>query len=155
MASPDGRPGARIDLRSAAFDDHTLIPSRYAFEHDNVPPPLEWDRVPDGTAELVLICEDLDAADGRFVHWVVAGIPPTATRLDEHTDAVQGANGSGDVAWGGPHPPVGDDMHRYAFRLYAADRPLDLGEGVTADDAHDAMAGHVLAGGDLVGLYVR
>ncbi len=153
MPSPAGT--KVVDVRSAAFADHTHLPSRHAFEHDNVPPPLGWGEVPDGTAELVVICEDLDAAGGTFVHWVVTGIPPTASGLDEHTEAVPGANGSGDLVWGGPHPPVGEDVHRYVFRLYAADRPLGLGEGATAEQVRTALAGHVLATGELVGLYAR
>lgn len=143
-----------IRMRSTAFEDYTRMPAWCAFEHDNVPPPLEWDGVPTGTAELVLICADLDAADGGFVHWVVTGIPPTATGHDG-TPGVLGSNGSGDVAWGGPHPPLGEDVHRYVFHLFAADRPLRLAEGATADEVHAALDGHVLASGSIVGLYVR
>lgn len=32
----------------------------------------------------------------------------------------------GELDWGGPQPPIGDEPHRYFFRLYAADRPLRL-----------------------------
>jgi Raf kinase inhibitor-like YbhB/YbcL family protein len=155
--SPDRADGSPIELRSAAFDDHDLIPARYAFENDNTPPPLEWSGTPAGTEELVLICEDPDAADGTFVHWLVTGIPPTASGIDGDRpgEAVTGRNGSDDVAWGGPHPPVGDEAHRYFFRLYAVDRRLGLGSDASAEDAYAAMKGHVLARGTLVGQYAR
>jgi phosphatidylethanolamine-binding protein (PEBP) family uncharacterized protein len=42
-------------------------------------------RSPDGTQELVLICEDPDAPGGTFTHWVVIAIPPAATAIDEGT----------------------------------------------------------------------
>lgn len=151
---PTDRPH-RLEVRSTAFADYTRMPQWCAFEHDNTPPPLEWTGVPAGAAELVVICEDLDVAGGTFVHWVVTGIPPTTGRLDRETAVVLGSNGSGDVAWGGPHPPLGDDMHRYDFRLFAADRRLGLGEGATADETRAGLTGHTLAIGSLVGLYVR
>jgi len=142
----------RLEVRSAAFADYARMPRWCAFEHDNTPPPLEWDGVPPDAAELVLICEGLDAT---FVHWVVTGIPPTTTRLDRDTPGVLGSNGSGEIAWGGPHPPLGRDLHRYDFCLFAADRKLGLDEGATADQARAGLAGHTLASGSLVGLYVR
>jgi len=154
--SPD-TVGGTIALRSAAFVDQGVVPARHAFENDNTPPPLEWSGTPAGTEELVLICEDPDAADGTFVHWLVTGIPPTATGIDgdRPSEAVTGRNGSGDVAWGGPHPPVGDEPHRYVFRLHAVDRPLGFGPDATAEDVYAAMDGHVLARGTLVGRYAR
>src|SRR5947209_7417856 len=63
-----------LELRSAAFNDHTVIPDRYSYEGRNISPPLEWHGVPDGTQELVLLCEDPDAPSGTFTHWAVTGI---------------------------------------------------------------------------------
>src|SRR4051812_28023426 len=53
-----------VELRSAAFNDHTLIPDRYSYEGGNISPPLEWGGCPDGTREVVLLCEDPDAPGG-------------------------------------------------------------------------------------------
>ncbi len=53
-----------IELRSPAFSDHASVPARYARDGENVSPPLEWSGVPDGAAELALICEDPDAPGG-------------------------------------------------------------------------------------------
>ena len=154
MVAVEPLPGTDvIELRSPAFADYTRMPDWCAFEHDNLPPPLAWGGVPASAAELVLICEDLDTVDA-FVHWVVTGIPPAATDLDG-TPGVPGSNGSGDIAWGGPHPPLGEDVHRYAFHLFATDHRLGLAEGATAEQAWTALDGHVLASGSLVGLYVR
>jgi Raf kinase inhibitor-like YbhB/YbcL family protein len=147
-----------IELRSAAFNDHTLIPDRYSFEGGNISPPLEWGRIPDGTAELVLLCDDPDAPSGTFTHWVVTNILPSATGVGEGAvpeGGVPGRNGFGTLGWGGPRPPVGDDPHRYFFRLCAADRNLGLGEGASAEQVHAALEGHTLARGTLVGLFGR
>jgi len=145
-------------LRSAAFTDHTLIPDRYSYEGGNVSPPLEWGTPPDGTAELVLLCEDPDAPGGAFTHWVVTGIPPEVSGVDENAlplRSTAGRNGFGESGWGGPRPPVGDDAHRYFFRLHAADQPLGLDDEPTADDVRRVLGGHVLATGTLVGTFGR
>jgi Raf kinase inhibitor-like YbhB/YbcL family protein len=145
-------------LRSSAFNDHTIIPDRYSYEGGNASPPLEWTDLPAGTRELALVCEDPDAPSGTFVHWVLAGISPRSTGIAEDSpprDAVAGRNDFGHRGWGGPRPPVGDQPHRYFFRLYASDRALNLGDGASADELRAAVAGHDLATGTLVGLFAR
>ncbi|WP_433274573.1 YbhB/YbcL family Raf kinase inhibitor-like protein [Actinosynnema sp. CS-041913] len=147
-----------LDLRSAAFSGHTMIPDRYSRDGGDTSPPLQWSDVPPGTEESVLLCEDPDAPAGTFTHWVVVGIPADVTAVGEGAvpeGAAVGRNGYGELGWGGPRPPIGDEPHRYFFRLYAVDRPLGLGEGVTADDVRAAIEGRVLAGGTLVGLFGR
>jgi Raf kinase inhibitor-like YbhB/YbcL family protein len=155
---PQLPPSGGIELRSAAFSDHTIIPERYSRDGGNISPPVEWTYVPAGTAELALICEDPDAPVGTFVHWVVAGISPDCTEIVEGklpATAVVGRNGFGELGWGGPQPPVGDEPHRYFFHLYALDRSLGLREGVSADELRAAIEGHQLAHGTLVGLFCR
>jgi len=145
-------------LRSKAFSDQAMIPAQHAREHANVSPPLEWDRAPEGTAELVLLCEDPDAPGRPFVHWVVTGIPPQCTGMEEG-EFVRGAhvghNGFGGQGWGGPHPPAGDEPHRYFFRLYAVDQPLEVDPDAGADRIHAALEGHTLEEATLVGRYGR
>lgn len=147
----------QVELRSSAFNDHTLIPDRYSYSGGNMSPPLEWGGIPDGTRELVLLCEDPDAPNGTFVHWVVTGIAPGSTGIDEGESpgGSAGRNGFGELGWGGPQPPVGDEPHRYFFRLCAVDEPLGLIEAPGAERVHAAMEGHVISSGNLVGLFGR
>ncbi|MER6524019.1 YbhB/YbcL family Raf kinase inhibitor-like protein [Streptomyces sp. NPDC001508] len=149
---------AGIELRSAAFSDHTMIPRRHAHDADNVSPPLTWSGVPDDTAELALLCEDPDAPSGTFVHWLVTGIDPRVGGLDAGETPQGGQahrNGFGERGWGGPQPPVGDDAHRYFFRLYALPAPVSLPDRATADDAHSVLDRQQLASGTIVALYQR
>lgn len=149
--------GGGMALRSPAFADHAPIPGRHARDGEQVPPPLEWSQVPDDAAELALLCEDLDAPSG-FCHWVVTGIPPAATGIGDRVlpeGAREGRNDYGEPGWGGPRPPVGDEPHRYAFRLYALDRPLGLGPEASGTEVRAALDGHHLATGALVGLFAR
>jgi Raf kinase inhibitor-like YbhB/YbcL family protein len=147
-----------IDLNSSAFNDHSFISRRYALEGANVSPPLTWSGAPDDAAELVLVCEDPDAPSGTFEHWVVVGIDP-------HSDGVAAGqtppggtelvNSFGERGWGGPHPPPGDEAHRYFFRLYALSEPVVLPDSPTAEQVHEAVEQRQVASGTLVGLYQR
>lgn len=152
-----GREPDHIELRSSAFTDHEFMPDRFAYERDNVSPPLEWDGVPEGTTELALLCEDPDAPNGPFVHWVVTHIAPDANGVAENAAPPSGSpgrNGFGEQGWGGPRPPVGDQPHRYFFRLYAFDHAPELG-GTPPRDLHAKLSREATATGTLVGLFAR
>jgi phosphatidylethanolamine-binding protein (PEBP) family uncharacterized protein len=41
------------------------------------------------------------------------------------------------------------------FKLYALDDDLDLQEGLSKEDLEEAMADHVLAQTELIGLYAK
>ncbi len=61
-----------INVRSTAFDDGQPIPKRYTEDGQDISPPLAWDGVPEGTKELVLICDDPDAPTASpWVQWIV------------------------------------------------------------------------------------
>jgi Raf kinase inhibitor-like YbhB/YbcL family protein len=155
---PPAPPPGEITLRSPAFSDHDFIPRRFTGAGDNAVPTIEWSAPPAGTAELELICEDIDAPGGSFIHWVVTGIPPRTPAIEDGRlpqGAACGPNGFGETGWGGPMPPVGDEPHRYVFRLFAVDTPLRLGAGASAAHVRHAVEGHDLATGTLVGLFGR
>jgi phosphatidylethanolamine-binding protein (PEBP) family uncharacterized protein len=98
---PQPPPSGGIELRSAAFSDHTMIPHRRSRDGGNTSPPVEWVHVPADTAELALICEDPDAPSGTFVHWVFAGISPDSSGITEDGlpgTAIVGRNDSASAA---------------------------------------------------------
>lgn len=158
-----------MTLRSSAFASGQSIPQRFTADGRNVSPPLEWENVPDGTQEFVLICDDPDAPTPQpWVHWVLYKIPgnvrslaeglPNKSRLDEPNGALQGRNSWKQgtiIGWRGPVPPPGHGVHHYHFRLYALDVPLELAPGLDKDSLLAAMKGHILAEGHLVGTYER
>lgn len=157
VPTPSGA-GGELTLQSAAFADGETIPERHTCDGEDVSPPLAWDGVPDDAAALALVVTDPDAPDGPFVHWVVAGLDPAADGVDAGTlpaEAVEGTNDFGERAYGGPCPPSGDPAHEYVFTLYAADDPLPVERGATADEVEAALADRVLASGELTGTYSR
>ena len=150
-----------IDVVSSAFEEGGVIPARYTCDGLDVSPPLSWSSVPDGTRSLALIADDPDAPGGTFVHWVIYNLPPDTRRLPEDvpnretllSGAAQGVNGAGSVGYMGPCPP--SSTHRYFFKVYALDTGLNLGGGATKERLLDAMEGHILAEGQLMGTYQR
>lgn len=150
-----------ILLTSHAFIEGAMIPQRFTCDGENISPPLFWTGVPSGTRSLVLICDDPDAPAGTWDHWVVYNIPPAVTGLQEavpgktvlDNGAVQGSNSWGRIGYGGPCPPGG--THRYFFKLFALDTLLDLKSGATTSQLLEAMQGHILAQGQLMGRYQR
>ncbi len=95
------------------------------------------------------------------MHWVTFNIPATSSGLPEAVPpkggqpavGVQGRNGGGQPGYTGPCPPSG--VHRYFFKLYALDTTLDLTSGVSADQLRNAMQGHILAQGELMGTFSK
>ena len=88
---------AGIELRSPSFGDHQPIPARHAKDHDNLSPALEWSGVPEEAVELAVLCEDPDAPRGTFIHWVLAGLQPTAAGLAEGEHPAATVEGRNDV----------------------------------------------------------
>jgi hypothetical protein len=148
----------RIEVSSEAFDDGDILPERCAHDRDNVSPPLSWSGVPRGAVELALLCQDPDAPGETFTHWVVTGIDASTTGVAEGTlpaGATAGTNDFGQVGWGGPQPPPGDEAHRYVFTVLACARRLELGPDAGANDLAAALEGNEVARGQLIGLYRR
>jgi Raf kinase inhibitor-like YbhB/YbcL family protein len=108
--------------------------------------------VPAGAKELALLVQDPDAPGGTFTHWVIYGVPPTASSL---SGGSQGKNSTGTTGWTPPCPPKGSKPHHYVFTLLALSKPLGLAEGASASDVEGKAAGATLAEGRLVGLYSR
>ena len=144
-------------LSSPAFADNAPIPPQFSHQDGDRPPPLTWSGAPDGTAELVLVCDDPDAPSGPFVHWLLAGIDPDVGGSEPGqppAGSVSGRSGFGTEGYGGPNPPRGDQPHHYRFRLYALAERSALRQGFTADELAPHL-GSALATTTLVGLYSR
>ena len=151
-----------MELTSAAFKAGEAIPARYTCDGRNVSPPLQWTGVPPEARSLVLMVDDPDAPSGDWVHWIVYDLPPGMTALAEDVPATaapgetgkQGVNDFKKPGYGGPCPP-GGKAHRYFFRLYALDAALDLKSGATKKEVAAAMARHIVAQTQLMGIYTR
>ncbi len=109
-----------------------------------------------------------------FYHWVLVDIPAGTTRLAAGEDSsgitpngkqpgpvkygVRGVNSYSPGVHGGydgPCPPWNDlRVHHYHFTVYALDvAHLGVSGNFTGPDALRAMQGHILASGEVVGVY--
>jgi len=157
-----------IAIQSGSFAGGAKIPVKHSEDGKDLSPPLSWSGVPQGTKELALIVDDPDAPIAEpWVHWVIYKIPGSATglkegiprqeKLEDPKGALQGKNTwpSGNLGYRGPAPPRGHGVHHYHLTLYALDAELDLKPGLDKKGLLKAMAGHILAEGELVGTYQR
>jgi Raf kinase inhibitor-like YbhB/YbcL family protein len=142
-------------LGSPAFGSGLAIPDRYACGGDNVSPPLGWTGLPAGTVELALTVVDPDAPGGQFVHWVVTGIDPGLTGLDEDAvpeGAIEARNDTSEFGWFGPCPPPGE-THNYVFTLFALAQPSGVVAGTSGQDAIRQIAATPGAAATLTGTF--
>jgi Raf kinase inhibitor-like YbhB/YbcL family protein len=154
-----------LSLTSPAFSHQEEIPTRFTCEGEDLSPALDWAKLPPETRSLALIVDDPDAPDPKapkttWVHWVLYDIPVSAEGMPEAlkpTDlppgTKEGLNDWKRTGWGGPCPPIG--RHRYFFKLYALDTQLPDLDHPTKAQLEKAMAGHILAQGELIGTYEK
>ncbi|MEQ8954275.1 MAG: YbhB/YbcL family Raf kinase inhibitor-like protein [Gammaproteobacteria bacterium] len=165
------QPPETITVTSSVFDHHGMIPRANSAYGDNTSIDLAWSNLPSGTQSLALICDDpvvvqIGMMEQPFVHWVAYNIPATASGLPAGmpTDAevtgiaglegmVNGNSGLRRPGYFGPRPPDNGQLHAYHFRVYALDSDLDLPSGLNKEQLLEAIDGHVLATGMLMGHY--
>ena len=153
-----------LKILSPVFSNGEPIPPKYSCEGSDISPPLDWDMsqssIPDD-GSIALICDDPDAPGGTWIHWVIFNLPPETSSLPEmvmpreeqENGALQGSNSWGNIGYGGPCPSSG--THRYYFKVYALDIKLSLSPGATKRELLEAMEGHILDEGQLMGTYTR
>jgi len=149
-----------LQITTTAFKDGERIPDRYTCKAENHSPPLIWNPVGKPVKSWALVVEDPSAARGVFTHWLIYNIPAEITSLPEavptlqklQNGALQGQNDAMKVGYTGPCPPPGP-VHYYHFNLYALDSLLSLPAGASPKQVREAIRGHIISQGKLVGMY--
>jgi Raf kinase inhibitor-like YbhB/YbcL family protein len=155
---------ATIKVSASALTAGGMIDVKYSDYGKSISPALSWSSLPKGTQSLVLMMEDADAISPLpFVHWSMINVPADLPGLPENVRkafepmrgqaARQGTNSKSERGYFGPRPPVGDPAHHYHFQIFALDTSLDLPDGFNRHALLQAMHGHVLAEGELVGMF--
>jgi len=150
-------------LTSPDFDPGRRIPARFTCDGDNVSPAFRWDNLPVGTVELLLVCDDPDAPDGIFRHWVAWGIAPDSGFLrsgfgvgEVEPGFQQAINDLGKPGYCGPCPPQGDPPHSYHFRLSALNEKITVAApGARSEEIITLAQPKVIEFAELVGFYAR
>ena len=145
---------AILTVTSSSFSNNGNIPAKYTCQGEQVSPPLKITGIPSGAKTLALILHDPDAPmQGGFTHWVVWNIPTDGNLSENFKGADQGWNGAKKSGYIGMCPPTG--VHHYHFMVYALDTRLTLDKNTDKAGLEKAMTGHILAQGELVGLYEK
>lgn len=145
-----------MTLESSAFQNNSVLPSKYTCDGVGTNPPLLFKDVPKEAKSLALIVDDPDAPRGTWDHWVLWNIPPEVAQIAEGSTpmaAVVGKNSWPTNAYGAPCPPSGS--HRYYFRLYALNSLINLPPDSNSKDLRSAIEGHILAETELMGTYQK
>ncbi|HVS90400.1 MAG TPA: YbhB/YbcL family Raf kinase inhibitor-like protein [Mucilaginibacter sp.] len=145
---------AQLTITSSSFANNGMIPKKYTCQGDQVNPPLHISGIPSGAKSLALILHDPDAQHpGGFTHWVMWNLPTDGRIAENFKGGIQGLNGAGKAGYIGMCPPSG--VHHYHFMVYALDKLLTLDKNTDKAGLEKAMSGHIVAQGDLVGLYEK
>ena len=133
----------------------------------NTSPQLRWRDVPAGSKSFAVTVYDPDASTGSgWWHWVIFNIPADVRELPTGAGdptgefapagSVQSRTDYGSYGFGGACPPVGDEAHRYQFKVYALDvERLDLAPDSSAALVGFMLNAHKLAVAELQALYRR
>ena len=153
-----------VILHSISFSAGGDIPASYTCKGEGVSPEISWEGAPDGARSYVLIATDWDGPSprfrlGSFTHWILYNIPHGVHQIKSAVTTVEltqekidvGNNSSDAAAYKPPCPPLG--KHRYLFRLYVLDVAQIHPSSGDRDAVMEAMRDHVLAFGEIVGLF--
>ncbi len=149
-----------IHLTSPDFGAWAMMPKRFTQDGENRSPPLKWENLPDGVAELALVVQDPDVPlPDPVTHLIAFGLDPAGAIGEGELNAggghLLGKGAFGRVGYTGPRPIRSHGRHRYVFQLFALDAALGLPGTPDLKTLAAAMDGHVLARGELTGWYER
>ncbi|SEP49006.1 YbhB/YbcL family Raf kinase inhibitor-like protein [Amycolatopsis saalfeldensis] len=126
-------------------------------------PHLAWTTPPDGTAQLLLVVEDIDVPLNKPAVHCLALIDPAAGPLDlgalngrQPAAGVQALRSTIGRGYRGPGPIKGHGPHRYVFQLFALESPVDSAiAGARPRTLLSAVTAPVLGRARLTGVYER
>lgn len=156
----DERMSDQLTVTSPAFEHEAVIPIQYTGRGADISPELHLSEISARAKSLAIIMDDLGHPIPEYNHWVIWNLPvmqvvpghiPHGAHLPDLGGAVQG-RGYGRNRYRGPKPPF-NWSHRYRFSVYALDCTLDLQPRCRKRDLLEAMRGHILQSGSLVGRF--
>ena len=152
-----------ITITSSKFENNGWIPDCCSGYAEDKSPDICVNEIPEGTKSLAVIMDDLDhPVFKEFNHWVTWNIPclevipgelPRGGVIDVPIHAEQGV-GYGKHVYRGPKPPF-NGKHRYRITVFALDNYVKLAPNSRKKALLKAIDGHVLAKGELLGIYQR
>ncbi|MGN1032560.1 MAG: YbhB/YbcL family Raf kinase inhibitor-like protein [Intestinibacter sp.] len=155
----------QLIITSPSFVDGENIPKKHTGFAEDISPEFVLENLCDETKSIAIIMDDLDVPMMRELnHWIIWNIPklnvipeniPYGEKIDTLNGAIQGI-AYGKNKYRGPKIPFFLKCpHRYVFQIYALDTILDLPPHAKKKDLKEAMEGHILHEGSIMGIYKR
>ena len=130
------------------------MPAKYTCEGDNASPPLNVNNIPAQTQSLAVIMYDPNATtNASETYWLIWDIDTAGTIPENFVNDHESMNVAREYGYHAACPLSG--THYYHFMVYALDTKFAGGRNTTRAKLESAMRGHVLAKGELVGVYDR
>ena len=149
-----------LKVTSPAFENEGKIPVNYTGNGKDRSPELRLAELHPKAVSIAVIMDDVDhPLAGVYNHWLIWNLPPNASipaeipegeHVPELGNAVQGI-GYGKHRYRGPKPPFGS--HRYKYHVFILDTSLELAASTKKKVLLEAMKGHILQYGYLIGNY--
>jgi phosphatidylethanolamine-binding protein (PEBP) family uncharacterized protein len=160
-----------LALTSRHFGHGGTLPLEHCAKNiggEDLSPHLVWSPLPPGTAQLLLVVEDIDVPIAKPAVHCLALIDPAVGHLDPGALAVR-QPGPGvrllrstiGRGYHGPAPIKGHGPHHYVFQLFALSTPVDSARDATPVDRArprallSAITAPVLDRGRLTGVFER
>jgi Raf kinase inhibitor-like YbhB/YbcL family protein len=157
---PELKAPMSLGLMSNVITDGKPIPLDNSSYGASRSPDLMVMKAPPAAKSFVYLMEDPDSQRGGLpiLHWIAYNAPamlpaglPAGAALTDPVAIMQAPNVAGQNAYRGPHPGPGA-VHHYHLEAFALDTTLPPGLA-DRDALAKAMAGHVLAQGEMVGTF--
>lgn len=133
-----------LALTSQDFGHGDVMPLKHGAKHiggDDLSPHLAWTPPPPGTAQLLLVVEDIDVPLTKPAVHCVALIDPAAEHLEpgaltarQPATGVRVLRSTVGRGYHGPAPIKGHGPHHYTFQLFALATPVNSAPGTTPVD---------------------
>ncbi|MFJ9246693.1 YbhB/YbcL family Raf kinase inhibitor-like protein [Streptomyces sp. NPDC101776] len=161
----------QLTLTSRDFGDGEAMPLKHCAKTiggEDVSPHLAWAALPPGTAQLLLVVEDIDVPMAKPAVHCLALLDPATGHLEPGALAARHPGPGVRIlrstigrGYHGPAPVKGHGPHRYVFQLFALATPLDSAPSTAHVERARPRAllatvtGPVLGRGRLTGVYKR
>ena len=150
-ASEPTGPG-KLVVTSTAFDNMGVIPVKYTCDGQGATPPLKVTNIPPAAKSLTVIVYDYDATpEHGMTFWIVWNLDTYGIIPEDFHNDHENMNAA--KQYGNTPLCAKSGNHKYHFIVYALDTRLVIGRNTTKASIEKVMRGHVLAKGELVGVY--
>jgi len=148
------KPAKSLTVTSPAFKNLGALPAKYTCEGGNASPPLTVKNIPTETQSLAIIMYDPNATEKTSeTYWLIWDIDTTGIIPENFVNDHESINDAKEYGYHAACPLSG--THYYHFMVYALDTKFAGNRHTTREKLESTMRGHILAKGELIGVYDR